>query len=156
MASITSDNATVLTSQRDAAALPLSSLMKALGSLKLTVGLFSVSLVLVLVGTLAQDEMNMLDVKNHYFLSWITWLKSDDFFPQAFLRHDEPIPGRIPFPGGALVGMLLMVNLVAAKVTVTRTGRHYFESFLLASERGGRATMLARSYTARTSATASS
>ncbi len=117
MASITSDNATLLTSQRDAAALPLSSLLKALGSLKLTVGLFAVSLVLVLVGTLAQDEMNMLDVKNHYFLSWVTWLKFDDFFPQAFLRHDEPIPGRIPFPGGALVGMLLMVNLIAAKVT---------------------------------------
>ncbi|TWU42287.1 cytochrome c biogenesis protein [Novipirellula artificiosorum] len=88
-----------------------------LGSLKLTVLLFAISLVLVLVGTLAQDQMNMLDVKNRYFLSWIAPLHLDDFFPQAFYRHEQPIPGVIPFPGGALVGALLMVNLIAAKIT---------------------------------------
>ncbi|TWT76812.1 Cytochrome c biogenesis protein CcsA [Planctomycetes bacterium CA13] len=88
-----------------------------LGSLKLTVVLFAVSLILVLVGTLAQDEMNMLDVKNRYFLSWVAQLHLDDFFPQAFYRHQEPIWGVIPFPGGALVGVLLMVNLIAAKIT---------------------------------------
>ena len=88
-----------------------------LGSLKLTVGLFAVSVVIVLVGTLAQDEMNMLEVKQRYFLSWIAWLHFDDFFPQAFYPHTEKIPGIIPFPGGALVGLLLLVNLVAAKAT---------------------------------------
>ncbi|QDT02479.1 Cytochrome c biogenesis protein CcsA [Rubripirellula lacrimiformis] len=88
-----------------------------LGSLKLTVGLFACSLILVLVGTLAQDEMNMLEVKQRYFLSWIAALHFDDFFPQAFLSHAEPIPGVIPFPGGALIGVLLMINLVAAKIT---------------------------------------
>ena len=88
-----------------------------LGSLKLTVALFALSLVTVLVGTLAQDEMNMLEVKQRYFLSWIAPLHFDDFFPQAFFPHDKPIPGVIPFPGGALIGLLLMINLVAAKAT---------------------------------------
>jgi ABC-type transport system involved in cytochrome c biogenesis permease subunit len=88
-----------------------------LGSLKLTVALFSLSLVTVLVGTLAQDEMNMLAVKQRYFLSWIAMLHVDDFFPQSFFPHAEPIPGVIPFPGGALIGLLLMVNLIAAKTT---------------------------------------
>ncbi|MFG0262373.1 MAG: cytochrome c biogenesis protein CcsA, partial [Novipirellula sp. JB048] len=88
-----------------------------LGSLKLTVTLFALSLVIVLVGTLAQDEMNMLEVKQRYFLSWIAPLHLDDFVPQAFYRHSTPFPGVIPFPGGALIGFLLMVNLVAAKTT---------------------------------------
>lgn len=89
----------------------------AIGSLKFTVVLFALSLVTVLVGTLAQDEMNMFEVKQRYFTCWFTQLYFDDLFPQAFYPHDSPIPGRIPFPGGALIGMLLMINLVAAKAT---------------------------------------
>lgn len=93
------------------------SILKALGSLKFTVGLFAISLLLVLVGTLAQDEMNMQDVKSRYFLSWIAMLHFDDLFPQAFLPHTKKIPGILPIPGGALVGVMLMVNLLAAKIT---------------------------------------
>lgn len=96
---------------------PLASSLKALGSLRLTVALFAFSLVIVMVGTLAQDEMNMLEVKQRYFLSWVAPLHIDDFFPQAFYRHETPIPGVIPIPGGAMIGMLLMVNLLAAKIT---------------------------------------
>ena len=88
-----------------------------LGSLKLTVTLFAFSLVIVLVGTLAQDEMNMFDVKPRYFPSWIAWLHLDDLLPQAFFPHDKPVRGIIPFPGGALIGFLLLVNLVAAKMS---------------------------------------
>lgn len=92
-------------------------LLRALGSLKLTVALFACSLITVLVGTLAQDEMNMLDVKERYFTCWIADLHIDDFFPQSFFPHEKKIPLRIPFPGGALIGFLLMVNLLAAKST---------------------------------------
>ncbi|EMI23785.1 cytochrome c biogenesis protein [Rhodopirellula europaea] len=94
-----------------------SRLLALAGSLKFTVALFAMSIVLVLVGTLAQDEMNMQEVKQRYFLSWIAPLHFDDFFPQAFYRHSQPIPGILPFPGGAMIGMLLMVNLIAAKIT---------------------------------------
>ncbi len=117
MASITSDSTAKSIDRQGESSLSLHSVLEILGSLKFTVALFAISLVLVLVGTLAQDEMNMLDVKNRYFLAWIAWLHFDDFFPQAFLRHENPIPGIIPFPGGALVGVLLMFNLVAAKWT---------------------------------------
>ncbi|KAA5544466.1 cytochrome C biogenesis protein [Roseiconus nitratireducens] len=91
--------------------------LKAIGSLKLTVALFAASLIIVLVGTLAQDELNMQDVKLRYFTSWIAWLHFDDFLPQAFYPHAQPIPGVIPFPGGALIGALLMLNLIASKAT---------------------------------------
>ncbi len=115
MATITTDARTM---PRDNESVwTLSAVFHALGSLKLTVTLFALSLVIVLVGTLAQDELNMLEVKQRYFLTWIAWMHFDDFFPQAFYPHQEPIPGVIPFPGGALIGLLLMINLVAAKAT---------------------------------------
>ncbi|MAI34808.1 MAG: cytochrome C biogenesis protein [Planctomycetaceae bacterium TMED240] len=97
--------------------LSLLGIFSAIGSLKFTVVLFALSLVTVLVGTLAQDEMNMFEVKQRYFTCWFTQLYFDDLLPQAFYPHDEPISGRIPFPGGALIGALLMINLVAAKAT---------------------------------------
>lgn len=92
-------------------------ILSALGSLKFTVALFAASLIIVLVGTLAQDEMNMQQVKERYFVSWIAWMHFDDFFPQAFFPHAQPLGGMIPFPGGALIGVLLMVNLIASKST---------------------------------------
>ncbi|MGI9469195.1 MAG: cytochrome c biogenesis protein CcsA [Rubripirellula sp.] len=95
----------------------LLSVFAAIGSLKFTVVLFALSLVTVLVGTLAQDEMNMFEVKQRYFTCWFTHLYFDDLFPQAFYPHESPIPGSIPYPGGALIGLLLMINLVAAKAT---------------------------------------
>ena len=91
--------------------------MSMLGSLKLTVALFAASLVIVLVGTLAQDEMNMLEVKERYFLSWFTFLYVDDFLPQAFVPHEQPITLKIPFVGGAFIGAALMINLIFAKAT---------------------------------------
>ena len=105
----------------------LSDLFAALGSLKFTVVLFALSLVTVLVGTLAQDEMNMFEVKQRYFTCWFTQLHFDDFFPQAFYPHEDPIRGSIPFPGGALICALLMINLVAAKATrFRRRGKDMF------------------------------
>ncbi|TVQ00190.1 MAG: cytochrome C biogenesis protein [Planctomycetaceae bacterium] len=88
-----------------------------LGSLKLTVALFAFSLLLVFAGTLAQHHLNMYDVKLRYFTSWIAWLHFEDLVPPSFYMHSEPFEGKVPIPGGALVGLLLMLNLVAAKVT---------------------------------------
>ena len=115
MATITSEYDNV--GQGDKSNVDAWTILQVLGSLKATVVLFALSLVIVLVGTLAQDEMNMLDVKERYFLSWIAPLHIDDFFPQSFFPHSKPLGLVIPFPGGALIGVLLMINLVAAKTT---------------------------------------
>lgn len=101
------------------------SLLPALASLKWTVALFACSLVLVLVGTLAQDEMNMEEVKQRYFVSWVAELHFDDWAPQAFFPHSGKIGLElgdfkwtwVPFPGGSLIGLMLLINLAAAKVT---------------------------------------
>lgn len=91
--------------------------LQVFGSLKLTVALFAFSLVLVLAGTLAQHHLNMLEVKTRYFTSWVAMMHLEDLVPYAFFPHDEPLKGAIPIPGGALVGLLLMINLIAAKIT---------------------------------------
>lgn len=117
MATIASDTDDLMTpADTDKGSISLG-VLSWLGSLKLTVALFACSLIIVLVGTLAQDEMNMLEVKQRYFLSWVAPMHIDDFFPIAFFPHEERIPGKIYFPGGALIGLMLMLNLVAAKVT---------------------------------------
>ena len=98
-------------------AVSFGTVIDALASLKLTVALFACSMVIVLVGTLAQDEMNMFEVKQRYFTAWVAMMHVDDFFPQAFFPHENALRLRVPFPGGALIGLMLMVNLVAAKAT---------------------------------------
>ncbi len=129
MATISPTVGTDIDSRDHAEASILAEIVDAFASLKLTVALFAFSLVIVLVGTLAQDEMNMPEVKARYFTSWIAWLHFDDLFPDAFFPKETPAPGedvkrvtflgleRIPFPGGALIGFLLLLNLVAAKAT---------------------------------------
>jgi ABC-type transport system involved in cytochrome c biogenesis permease subunit len=105
-----------------------------LASLKLTVTLFALSLVIVFVGTLAQDEENLVSVKRNYFNAWISYVPIDVFAPVTVFQHDRPY-GLIdlkdkqfqigfPFPGGALLGGLLMVNLIAAKLVRFKVSAH--------------------------------
>ncbi len=74
-----------------------------LASLKLTIGCLACALVLIFVGTLAQVNIGIYEAQNRYFKS-------------LFLYFQPPGTGlRIPwFPGGYLLGTVLLVNLIAA------------------------------------------
>ncbi|MFO0939654.1 MAG: hypothetical protein U0930_02685 [Pirellulales bacterium] len=91
-------------------------ILRAIGSLKITVTLFVFAILIVLVGTLAQDDETLVEVKREYFNSWVASVPLDVFVPSTMYPHTR-IPGSIPLPGGALIGVLLMINLIAAKVT---------------------------------------
>jgi len=91
-------------------------LVRAAGSLKITVAMFLAGIFLLFVGTLAQDEMNLPDVKREYFNSWIARVPFADFFPVTIFGESR-LTGWFPFPGGATVGLVLLVNLIAAKLT---------------------------------------
>ena len=80
-----------------------------LSSLRLTVALFAVSMVLVFAGTLAQVDHDVNYVVARYFRCWTTWIELQVFFPRSMT-----VPGALPFPGGWLLGALLTVNLLAA------------------------------------------
>ena len=91
-------------------------LLRGLGSLKITVVMFVAAVFLLFVGTLAQDEMNMPEVKAAYFNSWVARVPWADFVPVTVFGPTS-IGGWFPFPGGATIGLVLLVNLIAAKVT---------------------------------------
>ena len=92
--------------------------LKALASLRLTVVLFALSIVLVFVGTLAQMDQGIHSVVGAYFRSWIVLVPFQLFvrFGQVFFSvpTTASLPGAFPFPGGWTLGTLLLVNLLAA------------------------------------------
>jgi ABC-type transport system involved in cytochrome c biogenesis permease subunit len=91
-------------------------LLRAAGSLKITVVMFLAATFLLLVGTLAQDEKNLPEVKAEYFNSWVAKVPFADFFPVTVFGESS-LRGWFPFPGGGTIGLVLLVNLVAAKIT---------------------------------------
>jgi len=91
-------------------------ILKALGSLKITVTMFLAAVFLLFVGTLAQDEKNLPEVKAEYFNSWLARVPFSDFFPVTIFGESS-LTGWFPFPGGATIGLVLLINLIAAKVT---------------------------------------
>jgi hypothetical protein len=74
-------------------------------SLKLTVVLLAFSIVLVFVGTLAQADEGLYGAQAHYFKQWVV------VGAQLFGHH---VP--LLLPGGYLLGVLLLVNLVCGHI----------------------------------------
>ena len=80
-----------------------------LRSLRFTVVLLALSMVLVFAGTIAQVDKGLWNVMEQYFRCYIALIDLPIFFPR-----DLAIPAiRIPFPGGFLLGWLLTFNLIA-------------------------------------------
>lgn len=86
--------------------------LAALASLRLTVLLFTLAMVLVFAGTLAQVELGVWEVVARYFRSVIAWIDLQLFIPRGVAE----ISWKVPFPGGYLIGGLLLLNLLAAHV----------------------------------------
>ena len=76
-------------------------------SLRLTVVLLVMGLVLVFIGTLAQVDLGLYEVQRRYFQSFVvTWGPAGSGW-------------KIPvFPGGYLIGGLLLINLVCSMVKI--------------------------------------
>ncbi len=99
-------------------------ILSILASLRITVTLFALALFLVFVGTLAQRFSGNWTVVNSYFRSALVWIPFQVFFPEF---ETVEVPGVFPFPGGWLLGGVLLVNLLAAhairfKMTWKRSG----------------------------------
>ncbi len=104
-------------------------LMKFFSSLRLTLVLLSLSVVLVFLGTMAQEPLGLYIVQDRFFQSlFVDALSMQAAVKktlQMFLVYLPPTTAeqvlhgpRIPvFPGGYLLGSLLLVNLLAAHVT---------------------------------------
>src|SRR2546426_6025076 len=77
----------------------LDRVIKVLTSLKLTVACLGLGVILIFIGTLAQVDEGLYQAQARYFRSWLV------------LR---PLNWPIVFPGGYLLGSVLLANLFAA------------------------------------------
>ncbi len=78
-------------------------LLNSLSSLRLTVGCLGLALLLVFIGTLAQVEQGLYQAQDRYFRSLLI------YWSPAGADWKIPI-----FPGGYLIGGVLLINLLAA------------------------------------------
>ncbi|MFO0843370.1 MAG: hypothetical protein U0797_13385 [Gemmataceae bacterium] len=94
------------------------SFLKPLASLRLTVVLFVLSLLLVFFGTMAQIDNGIGTVMKEYFRWWWVWVPWRLLvqFGQVFFGVPQAwnVSGAFPFPGGWTLGTLLLINLIAA------------------------------------------
>ena len=95
-------------------------------SLKLTVVLLTLAMVLVLAGTLAQVDKGIWTVMEQYFRCFVARIDLHVFFPRSMNVPDV----WIPFPGGFLIGWLLVINLITV----------HWASFKVQASGGRRAT----------------
>jgi hypothetical protein len=99
----------------------LPKILTPLASLRLTVALFVLAFILVFLGTVAQKDDSNWSVVNHYFRSGYVWIPYQVFvrFGQVFfgVSPKAELPGAFPYPGGWLLGGMLLVNLLAAHTT---------------------------------------
>jgi hypothetical protein len=91
---------------------------KVLASLRLTVVLFVLSMLLVFFGTVAQMDQGLFTVLHSFFRCFLAWIPFQVFlrFGQVFfgLPTTWEVSGTFPFPGGYTLGLLLLLNLIAA------------------------------------------
>src|SRR5690242_6850590 len=72
-------------------------------SLKLTIVCLAAAMVLILAGTLAQVHLGIHEAQQRYFQSLFVW------WPAEGSGFKIPV-----FPGGHLIGAVLLINLIAA------------------------------------------
>ena len=100
-------------------------IIKIFTSLRLTVVLLGLGVVLVFVGTLAQVNEGLYQAQARYFKSWFIW---------GVTLGGKNVP--LPLPGGYLLGTLLLVNLLAAhlkrfQLTWKKAGIHLIHGGLI-------------------------
>ena len=89
-------------------------------SLKLTIVCLAAGMALIFAGTLAQVHLGIHEAQQRYFQSWLVW------WPPEGNGFRIPI-----FPGGHLIGAVLLVNLIAAHVKRFRWTRKKFGIHLI-------------------------
>ena len=72
-------------------------------SLKLTIVCLAAAMALIFAGTLAQVHLGSHEAQQRYFQSWLVW------WPPEGSGFKLPI-----FPGGHLIGAVLLINLISA------------------------------------------
>src|SRR5262249_5411377 len=88
-----------------------------LASLRLTVVRLALGILLIFFGTLALMDEGLYSALHNYFRCYIAWIPLQLFvrFGHIFLNIDQKVSigGGFYFPGGWLIGAILLVNVLA-------------------------------------------
>ncbi len=100
-------------------------------SLKLTIACLAAAMILIFAGTIAQVHLGIWEAQRRYFQSFYVWWPADSNGFQI------PI-----FPGGHLIGAVLLVNLIAAHLkrfrwSTSKLGIHLTHAGLIIMLAGG-------------------
>src|SRR5437762_13896429 len=114
----------------------LHKLVDLITSLKLTIICLAAAMALIFAGTLAQVHLGIHEAQQRYFQSMFVW------WPPDGRGFHVPI-----FPGGHLIGAVLLINLIAAHVkrfrwTWRKLGIHLTHAGLIIMLAGGLFTYL--------------
>ena len=113
----------------------MQTILKPLASLRLTVVLLALAMLLIFAGTWAQVDHDVWTVQKRYFHTFVTWVHLGLFLPRTPLPAENAWRGTVeflrplgfPMPGGYTIIALLLANLLAAhtlrfKYTIRRAG----------------------------------
>lgn len=84
---------------------PLNRILDFISSMKLTIACLVAAIILVFAGTLAQVNYGIFEVQQRYFQSLFVW------WPVNSTGFRFPV-----FPGGHLMGAILLINLITAHI----------------------------------------
>jgi ABC-type transport system involved in cytochrome c biogenesis permease subunit len=112
--------------------------LKALASLRLTVALFALAMLLIFFGTMAQIDNGIWTVVDKYFYSLVVWVPFElihkflgVFWKEQFPGGEPAWTGTFPLPAGQLIGGLMLANLLAAHATRFRLAWKRLGIFLI-------------------------
>jgi ResB-like family len=97
---------------------PIIRIFRALGSMRITVTLLAMGLVLVYAGTAAQMNQGIWTVVHSYFRSFYVLIPFSTLIRPFAIMFESPekvtLPGVLPFPGGFTIGAAMLLNMIFA------------------------------------------
>ena len=95
----------------------LHQILLSLGSLKITVCLLSLALILVFIATLQQSRRDIYNVKQQHFRAPIVFIEFQELLTPAWFPDYQDVGGGFLMPSGATILILMLINLFCAHAT---------------------------------------
>lgn len=95
----------------------LHQILVALGSLRITVFLLIVALVLVLIATLQQTRKDIYKVKQQHFSTPVVFIEFQELLTPAWFPETQDVGGGFLMPSGATIMIAMLLNLLCAHAT---------------------------------------
>ena len=112
----------------------LRNLLLAAGSLRITVFLLVLALVLVLIATLQQTRKDIYQVKKQHFSTPVVFIEFQELLAPAWFPEAQTVGGGFLMPSGSAVMFLMLLNLLCAHSTrfrVQATGKRLVAGLVL-------------------------